>query len=73
MDKYVFLLKFYVSLLPKQKIKQKCKRNKIKMWYLSLSLHTNFEYEEHTQKKIIHHDNHSSQKTHIHFLIYHQP
>ena len=31
------MLTFYISLLPKQKIEQKCKRNKIKNWYLSLS------------------------------------
>ena len=34
------MLKFYVSLLPKQKIEQKFKRNKIKKWYLSLSSFT---------------------------------
>ena len=30
------MLKFYVSLLPKQKIAQKCNRNKIKKWYSKL-------------------------------------
>ena len=45
------MLKFYVPLLPKQKIAQKIQEKEDQKWYLPLSIHTKLEREEHTQKK----------------------
>ena len=46
------MLKFYVSLLPKQKIAQKIQEKEDQKGIcLSLSIHTKLEREEHTKKK----------------------